>query len=67
METKKIYFVDCHLADCMYHEADEFGNDLEVGTVLQLQRYIENRHDADAVAVVYLSEEDDDNYNYCIR
>jgi len=64
METKKLYFMDCHLAGRKYHEADEVWDNLKVGTILQLQRDLENRHDAYAVEVVY--HNDDDNENYCI-
>ena len=35
---------------------------LKVGTVLQLQRDLENRHDLDAVAVMYHNEEDGEDY-----
>jgi hypothetical protein len=62
MEAKKKYFMDCHLAGRKYHDADEVWENLKVGTVLQLQRDLENRHDADAVAVMYHNEEDNDDY-----
>jgi len=42
---KKKYFLDCHLAGRKYHNADEVWDKLKVGTVLQLQRDLENRHD----------------------
>lgn len=64
MEAKKKYFMDCHLAGRKYHEADEVWDKLKVGTVLQLQRDLDNRHDTDAVAVMYHNE--DDGENYCI-
>ena len=32
METKKKYFMDCHLAGRMYHDADTVWNQLMVGT-----------------------------------
>lgn len=53
METKKLYFMDCHLAGLMYHEADEVLEKLKVGTTLSLERDLENRYDPNAVAVVY--------------
>ena len=43
MKSKKKYFVDCHLAGRKYHDADEVWDKLKVGTVLQLQRDLENR------------------------
>jgi hypothetical protein len=53
MEAKKLYFMDCHLAGRMYHDADEVWDDLKVGTILRLERDKDNRHDPDAVAVIY--------------
>ena len=53
METNKLYFMDCHLAGRMYHDADEVWEDLKVGTILRLERDKDNRHDANAVMVVY--------------
>ena len=53
MITKKMYFMDCHLAGKMYYEADEVWDLLKVGTELSLERDLENRYDPDAVAVVY--------------
>ena len=48
-----MYFMDCHLAGLMYHEADEVLEKLKVGTTLSLERDLENRYDPNAVAVVY--------------
>ena len=53
MEAKKMYFMDCHLAGRMYHDADEVWDDLKVGTILRLERNKDNRHDPNAVAVIY--------------
>lgn len=64
MEAKKKFFMDCHLAGRKYHDADEVWDKLKVGTILQLQRDLENRHDIDAVAVMY--HNDEDNEDYCI-
>ena len=60
MEAKKLYFMDCHLAGRMYHDADEVWNDLKVGTILKLERDKDNRHDVNAVMVVY--EKDGEEY-----
>lgn len=38
METKKLYFMDCHLAGRMYHDADEVWEGLKVGTLVRLER-----------------------------
>ena len=62
MGVKKKFFMDCHLAGRKYHDADEVWDKLKVGTVLQLQRELDNRLDNDAVAVVYHNEEDGDDY-----
>lgn len=62
MEAKKKFFMDCHLAGRKYHDADEVWNKLKVGTLLKLQRDLENRHDADAVEVIYHNDEDHENY-----
>lgn len=57
MEKMKKYFMDCHLAGRMYHDADEVWNQLKVGTKLRLVRELDNRHDPNAVAVVYDDKE----------
>jgi hypothetical protein len=53
MEAKKLYFMDCHLAGRMYHDADEVWDELKVGTILRLERDKDNRHDLNAIAVIY--------------
>lgn len=60
METKKKYFMDCHLAGRMYHDADEVWNELKVGTKLSLVRDAENAYDGDAVAVAYNDEQNNE-------
>ena len=60
MEAKKLYFMDCQLAGRMYHDADEVWDDLKVGTILRLERDKDNRHDLNAVMVVY--EKDGEEY-----
>lgn len=60
METKKLYFMDCHLAGRMYHDADEVWEGLKVGTLVRLERELDNRHDPNAVMVVY--EKDDEEF-----
>ena len=61
METKKKYFMNCHLAGRMYHDADEVWNQLQVGTKLRLVREADNRHDPDAMQVVYFDKENEEN------
>lgn len=53
MKAKKLFFMECHLAGRKYHDADEVWDELKVGTKLKLVRDTDNRHDPDAVAVVY--------------
>ena len=53
MEAKKKYFMDCNLAGRKYHDADEVRGELKVGTTLRLEHDKENRHDDNAVAVIY--------------
>ena len=53
METRKKYFMDCHLAGRIYHDADEVWNELKVGTQLGLRLDKENRFDGNAVEVIY--------------
>lgn len=59
METNKKYFMDCHLAGRMYHDADEVWEQLKVGTKLRLVREADNRYDPNAVAVMYDNKETD--------
>ena len=42
METRKKYYMDCHLAGRKYHDADEVWDELKVGTLLSLKRDKEN-------------------------
>lgn len=58
MIAKKKYFMDCHLAGRKYHDADEVWEELKVGTTLRLELDKDNRHDANAVAVVYERKND---------
>lgn len=60
MQKEKMYFMNCHLAGRLYHDADEVWNKLTVGTKLRLVRDADNRYDPDAVAVVYDQAETDE-------
>ena len=60
MDAKKKYFMDCHLAGRMYHEADEVWDKLKIGTKLELVREADNRYDPDAVMVCYNDTENDE-------
>ena len=60
MVTKKLFFMDCHLAGRKYHDADDVWDELKVGTTLRLERDKENRFDPYAVMVVH--DKDDDEY-----
>ena len=60
MEAKKKYFMDCHLAGRMYHEADEVWDKLKVGTKVALVREADNRYDPNAVMVCYNDQDNDE-------
>lgn len=62
MNTKKKYFMDCHLAGRKYNDADEVWNKLKVGTILHLVRDLDNRYDKNAVAVVFRDEDRDEDF-----
>ena len=47
MKAKKLFFMECHLAGRQYHDADEVWDELHVGTLLELRRELDNRHDKD--------------------
>ena len=53
MKAKKLFFKECHLAGRQYHDVDEVWDELHVGTLLNLERDLENRYDNNAVAVIY--------------
>ena len=60
MVTKKLFFMDCHLAGRKYHDADEVWDELKVGSTLRMERDKENRIDPYAVMVVF--EKDGEEY-----
>lgn len=60
MVTKKLFFMDCHLAGRKYHDADEVWDELKVGSTLRMERDKENRLDPYAVMVVF--EKDGEEY-----
>ena len=60
MKTRQLYYMDCHLAGRKYHDVDEVWDELHVGTQLLLVRDLDNRFDANAVAVVYRKTFGDD-------
>lgn len=60
MEKKKLYYLDCHVAGRMYHDADEVWDKLKIGTKLQLVREPDNRYDPEAIAIVYRDEPQED-------
>ena len=61
MKAKKLFYMECHLAGRMYHDADEVFDRLKVGTKLSLVYDADNRYDENAVAVIYTSTDDVDN------
>lgn len=64
MKAKKLFFKECHLAGRQYYDADEVWNELHVGTLLELERDLDNRYDKNAVAVIYNQGLDEDTGEY---
>lgn len=62
MKAKKKFFMDCHLAGRKYYDVDEVWDKLKVGTELRLELDTENRHDPNAVAVVYRDKSNEEDY-----
>ena len=59
MKAKKLFYKECNVAGRQYHDADEVWEELKVGTKLKLVRDLDNRFDANAVAIVYTKLEPD--------
>ncbi len=57
MGKKKLYYLDCHVAGRMYHDADEVWDKLKIGTELHLVRDTDNRYDPEAIAIVYRDDD----------
>ena len=55
MKANKLFFMECNLAGRQYHDADEVWDELHVGTILRLERDLDNRYDSNAVAVIFTS------------
>ena len=60
MKAKKLFFKECHLAGRQYHDVDEVWEELHVGTLLELERDLDNRYDKSAVAVIYSNGVDEE-------
>lgn len=60
MKAKKLFFKECHLAGRQYHDVDEVWEELHVGTLLELERDLDNRYDKNEVAVIYNQGLDED-------
>lgn len=60
MKAKKLFFKECRLAGRQYHDVDEVWEDLHVGTLLDLERDLDNRFDKNAVAVTYCGGVDEE-------
>lgn len=55
--------MECHLAGRKYYDADEVWDKLTVGTSLKLIWDKDNKHDEDAVAVIYTDKDSKDDYH----
>ena len=63
MKAKKLFFKETHLAGRQYHDADEVWDELKVGTLLRMERDLDNRYDKNAVQVIYeRGQEDEDRF-----
>ena len=62
MKAKKLFFKETHLAGRQYHDADEVWDELHVGTLLELERDLDNRYDKNAVAVKFYNGNDEEGY-----
>ena len=60
MKAKKLFFKECRLAGRQYHDVEEVWEELHVGTLLELERDLDNRYDKNAVAVIYNQGLDED-------
>ena len=59
MKINKLFFKECNLAGRKYHDANEVWEKLKVGTVLKLERDLDNRYDNNAVAVLFVDDAKD--------
>ena len=57
MKTRKKFYLSTHVAGRQYHE-DDVWDKLKVGTELRLVYDADNRHDENAVALVFDDEQD---------
>ena len=62
MRARRQFFMDCHLAGRKYYDADLVWNELKVGTELRLELDPDNRHDPNAVAVLYTRQSENEPY-----
>lgn len=66
MKAKKLFFKECHLAGRQYHDVDEVWEDLHVGTLLSLERDLDNRYDKNAVAVIFRKDVDGETEEFLL-
>lgn len=62
METKKLFFMECHLAGRQYYDANEVWESLKIGTELFLQRDPENKFDHEAILLKYIDPTSGEEY-----
>lgn len=53
LELKKMLFKECHLAGRQYYDVNEVWNDLQIGTLLRLERIDNNPKDENAIGVFF--------------
>lgn len=62
METKKLFFMECHLAGRQYHDANEVWDSLKIGTVLALERDPDNKYDHEAILLKFVDPDTQNEY-----
>ncbi len=54
--------MECHIAGRQYHDASEVWDKLKIGTELRLELDKENRHDPNAVAILFYDKDQEKEF-----
>lgn len=66
MKVNKLFFKECNLAGRKYHDVNEVWDKLKVGTIVKLERDLENHYDQNAIAVIFTDKTEDGNEDYLL-